>query len=244
VDHLRFGLRSIFELALSEGVVDRNPAATLFTPRNGRAGRERLVLNPDQAVAMIAALDIGEKVIASGDLGGNASREILALQLGDLDGDSLWVRRRLYKGDLDVPKTRRSSRQAALTTATLELLKAWPLRFLESRPDAWLFPSENRLPLRRDNLWRRYILSKLKPVGLQWATFQVVRRTFATLPVANGQALEHLSVRGYPASGRGSSYKQSRHCRRRPERVRTDASCGPRRSVVTSVEQHAVPSLR
>ena len=32
VDHLRFRLRSIFELAVSEGVADRNPATTLFTP--------------------------------------------------------------------------------------------------------------------------------------------------------------------------------------------------------------------
>jgi integrase len=182
VDHLRFRLRSIFELALSEGVVDRNPAATLFTPRNCRAGRERLVLNPDQAVTMIAALDIREKVIARlATWEGMRPGEILALQLGDLDGDSLWVRRRLYKGDLDVPKTRRSSRQAALTTATLGLLKEWTLRFLEARPDAWLFPSENGSPLRRDNLWRRYMLPKLKPVGLEWATFQVMRRTFATL---------------------------------------------------------------
>ena len=47
------GFVAIFELALSEGVVDRNPAVTLFTPRNCRAGRERLALSPDQAVAMI-----------------------------------------------------------------------------------------------------------------------------------------------------------------------------------------------
>ena len=32
VTHLRFRLRSIFELALSEGAVERNPATTLYTP--------------------------------------------------------------------------------------------------------------------------------------------------------------------------------------------------------------------
>lgn len=36
VDHLRFRLRSIFELAVSEGVADRNPAVALFTPKNCR----------------------------------------------------------------------------------------------------------------------------------------------------------------------------------------------------------------
>ena len=36
-------------------------------------------------------------------------------------------------------------------------------------------------PLRRDNLWRRNLLPKLKQIGLSLATFQVMRRTFATL---------------------------------------------------------------
>ena len=182
VDHLRFRLRSIFELALSEGVVDRNPAATLFTPRNCRAGRERLVLSPAQAASIVAVLDLRERVIVRlATWEGMRPGEILALQFGDLDSDCLWVRRRVYKGDLDVPKTKRSSRQVALTTATLGLLKEWRLRYLESGPDAWLFPSENGLPFRRDHIWRRYMLPKLKSAALEWATFQVMRRTFATL---------------------------------------------------------------
>jgi hypothetical protein len=34
-----------FELAVSEGVADRNPAVALFTPKNCRPGRERKVLD-------------------------------------------------------------------------------------------------------------------------------------------------------------------------------------------------------
>ncbi|MGH9628910.1 MAG: hypothetical protein ACRD7E_11345, partial [Bryobacteraceae bacterium] len=40
ISHLRFRLRSIFALALSEGVVERNPAVTLYTPRDCQPGRE------------------------------------------------------------------------------------------------------------------------------------------------------------------------------------------------------------
>jgi integrase len=47
-------------------------------------------------------------------------------------------------------------------------------------PEAWLFPSEKGTPLERDNVWRRYMLPKLEPIGLKWATFQVMRRTWAT----------------------------------------------------------------
>ena len=33
----------------------------------------------------------------------------------------------------------------------------------------------------RDNVWYRGIRPRLKPVGLDWANFQVMRRTHATL---------------------------------------------------------------
>src|SRR5262245_37326814 len=33
VDHLRWDLRQIFEMAVAEGILKRNPAALLFTPR-------------------------------------------------------------------------------------------------------------------------------------------------------------------------------------------------------------------
>lgn len=35
-------------------------------------------------------------------------------------------------------------------------------------------------PLTRDNVWRSKLLPKLKPIGLEWANFQVMRRTHAT----------------------------------------------------------------
>jgi integrase len=50
----------------------------------------------------------------------------------------------------------------------------------EAKDEAWLIPSENGTPLRRDNVWRRYMLPRLEPIGLEWATFQVMRRTWAS----------------------------------------------------------------
>ena len=45
---------------------------------------------------------------------------------------------------------------------------------------------EKGTPMRRDNIWRKSMCPKLKPAGLEWATFQVMRRTFATLSKAAG----------------------------------------------------------
>lgn len=52
---------------------------------------------------------------------------------------------------------------------------------LDQSPEAYLFPSERNTPLSKDNLWRRNMLPKLEKVGLGWATFQVMRRTNASL---------------------------------------------------------------
>ena len=182
LDHLRFRLRSIFALALSEGVVDRNPATTLFTPRQFKLGRGRKVLTPGQFAVMLAAFELREQIIARlATWEGMRPGEILALQVGDLDGDCVWVRRRLYRANLDTPKNERSARQVALTCGTQLLLESWVETSFITREDAWLFPSEKGTPLRRDNVWNRYMLPRLEPIGLDWATFQIMRRTFASL---------------------------------------------------------------
>jgi integrase len=123
VDHLRFRLRSIFEMAVSEGAVDRNPATTRYTPRHCRPGRERRVMDANQILNAAAVLDIRERVIFRlATWEGMRPGEILALQLGDFEGDSIWIRRRLYRGRTGDPKTKRSARQVALTTGTKLLL--------------------------------------------------------------------------------------------------------------------------
>ena len=182
VDHLRFRLRSIFAFAISEGVVDRNPATELFTPRVCKEARAHQVLSPDQAIAMIGALDLREKVIARLAIWeGMRPGEILSLQVGDLDQDSVWVRRRLYRGNLDDPKSKRSARRVALSIGTVSVLVMWLTQLEVADRESWLFPSESGKPIARDNVWRRYMQPKLKAVRLEWATFQVMRRTFATL---------------------------------------------------------------
>jgi integrase len=181
VDHLRFRLRSIFELAVSEGVADRNPAISLFAPRNCQPGRERKVLDSKHLVIIPEVLGIREHVIFRlATWEGMRPGEIVGLQLGDFEGDSVWVRRRLYRGKTNDPKNKRSARQVALTAATKLLLQEWIERSLIGNSDAWLFPSETGRPIGRDNLWRRYMAPKLEPLGLRWATFQVMRRTFAS----------------------------------------------------------------
>jgi len=53
---------------------------------------------------------------------------------------------------------------------------------MDGSPNAWVFASENPLkPMWRDNVWTRQMKSKLEAVGLDWANFQVLRRTHSSL---------------------------------------------------------------
>jgi integrase len=104
--------------------------------------------------------------------------EILALTVQSVAGGYADVSQRVYRGDLDSPKTRNGIRKAGLPPGLKEDLTEWLKQVPE---DGFLFPSENLAkPLWRDNLWRRYIKPKLGAVKLGWVNFQVLRRTATT----------------------------------------------------------------
>jgi len=109
--------------------------------------------------------------------------EILALQWKHVGEDHVQVVQRLYRGKLDRPKTQRSKRKVAMSASTCQLMKKWSEERAESaNVEAWVFPSAKaQTCLGRDNLWRRVISPRLQPFKLAWATFQIMRRTHASL---------------------------------------------------------------
>jgi hypothetical protein len=90
------------------------------------------------------------------------------------------IEQRLYRGDIDTPKTTSSRRIVALPTLTAKELRNW-MRLVGKSAEAWVFASENPAePLWRDNVWYRNMKPRLRTVGLDWANFQVLRRTHAS----------------------------------------------------------------
>lgn len=107
--------------------------------------------------------------------------EILALRWKAIHQSAVLVEQRVYKRLFDTPKNGKS-REIALTDGTRELLKEWRALAEDSSPEGLVFPSEAlTTPLSADNLWRRSMQPKLKKIGLDWATFQVLRKTNASL---------------------------------------------------------------
>jgi len=187
VNHLRWDLRQIFELAVNEGRMTRNPATMLFTPKNAGRG-ERRFMSIEEVRRCLSVLGTRERLIVKlALLAGMRPGEIFALKWGRLVLQYADIRQRIYKGDLDSPKTVASTRKAALSEGLLRDTEAWRSTSFAGGEDAWVFPSERlTTPLSKDNCFRRQIAPRLKDVGLSWVNFQVMRRTRCSLMNALG----------------------------------------------------------
>ncbi len=186
VAHLRWDLMLIFRMAVNDGILPRNPAELLHTPRG--TVREQRVLTLAQASIMLAALDVRERLIVK--LAGTCGMrpgEVVALQWHDLGEQSLTVVRRFYRGKIDTPKTRNSTRKVALPRSVRDDINEWRSIAHNTLPDGWVFPSENgKTPLWANNAWYDKIRPTLSTIGLGWVNYQVLRRSAVTLLNATG----------------------------------------------------------
>ena len=121
---------------------------------------------------MLSVLDVRERLAARlALLAGMRPGEILGLKWARMEADYADIRRRVYRGDVDSPKSVRSVRFAALSDGLLTSIDEWRAESLDSSADTWVFPSEKlSTPLAKDNCWRRSFLPKLTPVGFAGRT--------------------------------------------------------------------------
>lgn len=182
VAHLRWFLRQILRMAVNDGHILRNPAELLFVPREAKRP-EHTAMNREEVRKAFLAVDQRERLILKfAILAGLRPGEIFGLKWSHIASTHVDIRQRVYRGEIDTPKTSNSIRKAALSSGLLAEIERWKSLSLDPSPDAWVFPSETgKTPLGRDNVWRRHIGPQLKAVGLDWVDFHVMRRTHSTL---------------------------------------------------------------
>src|SRR5258708_1317141 len=150
VDHLRWDVKQVFDMAVAEGHVVRNPALLLFTPRDA-AKPERRVMSMKEVHTYFAVLQHRERLIAKlAVLAGMRPGEIFALKWGRLTATYADIRQRVYRGTIDTPKTNQSVRQAPLPEGLLREIEAWRAISVENRACAAGFPSERSTPPSKD----------------------------------------------------------------------------------------------
>jgi integrase len=182
VAHLRWFLNGIFKLAWSDSLMASNPAAELRIPKKCQPGRAMRPLTEEEVNQYLEVFDLREKLIARlAVFEGMRPGEILALRWKSVAGGVIRVEERVYKRMFNTPKNGKT-REGAISDGTLALLKEWAELAQDPSPDGFVFPSEKLVtPLSLDNLWRRNMFPTLDKIGLGWATFQVLRKTNASL---------------------------------------------------------------
>jgi integrase len=182
VAHLRWFLNGIFKLASSDSLISGNPAAELKIPKRCQPGRAMRPLTEEEVHTYLEAFGLREKLIARlAIFEGMRPGEILALRWKSVAGEIIRVEERVYKRKFNTPKNGKT-REGAMSDGTLELLKEWAELAQDPSPDGFVFPSEKvTTPISLDNLWRRNMRPALEAIGMEWATFQVLRKTNASL---------------------------------------------------------------
>ena len=129
------------------------------------------------------ALPLRERLIVKlAVLAGMRPGEIFGLRRGHVGESHASVCQRVYRGDIDTPKTVKSVRKVALPEGLRQDLKTWLATSPDFGPDGWLFPSEKlTTPLAKDNAWRRHIGPRLDAIGLGWVNFHILRRSHSSL---------------------------------------------------------------
>jgi integrase len=187
VAHLRWDMNQIFKMAAAEGFIQKNPAQLLFIPREAKRPVRR-VMTIEEVQICLSVLELRELLIVKlAVFAGMRPGEIFGLKWRSLQGMYADISQRVYRGDIDTPKTIHSVRRAALGQSVLRDIQTWMATHPDINDDAWVFPSENlRTPLSKDNVWRRKIAPQLEAVGLDWVDFHVLRRTHSTLMNEDG----------------------------------------------------------
>lgn len=119
--------------------------------------------------------------------------EVAALQWRHLvlDGSKphVRVRRQLYRGRLQPPKSRQGRRDVPLDHELVRALQARRIEAERSGEEDLVFANEAGGALDKDNLRRRHLRPAAEEAGAPWAGFHTVRHTCASLLFERGASV-------------------------------------------------------
>jgi integrase len=188
VAHIKHFVSGIFAFARQYGhFVGANPMTGLKLPK-AKPPKETYAYSVDEERTMMNSLTgMARVAVAVASWTGLDKGEIEGLRWEDFRNGDLHVTRKIWDGNIKLPKT--EARQAAVPVIKplREVLERYRLE-CGSPTEGWLFPSnrtDKSLPMRMDNLAPRHIVPNL-PKEVAWHGWHSFRRGLATSLRANG----------------------------------------------------------
>lgn len=168
--------------AVKWSLIPRNVASLVELPKDSR--KEINALNERQVKRLLAAVE-GDKLEALYVLAvttGMRSGELLGLRWEDVDleAGTLQVRRTVFNGRIEAPKTSKSRRNIKLTSNSVQALRVHP------RVGEWIFCTGVGTPISVHNLYNRSWKPLLKKADLPHIRLHDLRHTCATLLLTKG----------------------------------------------------------
>jgi integrase len=189
VKHIRTTLGTILGAAEFWGYIEDNPVRKTRLPRRGLQP-EKTVLSPEQLCSLLQGLpEPSKSLVWLLLLTGLRIGELLALRWQDVDlnGGFLRVRRTLYEGHFDEPKTRSSNRTVPLSVKGVEILSSMRPKIVD--PDELVFRTKKGTPLCRRNLTNRQLAPVCEELKISKIGWHSLRHSNATLLDAVGTPL-------------------------------------------------------
>jgi integrase len=191
-------VRALLATAVEEGLLRTNPAAGLRlgggTTRADPAEMRR-ALDENQLRRLVEETPERWRLLVR-FLAQTGLRvgELIALRWGDVDLGSrrLSVRRRLYRGRLDAPKSSYGIRQVPISTRVAQDL----LRFRGpgAGDEAPVFSGPEGRPLRAEFVLRSVVKPAAKRAGVPWAGVHRLRHTCASIHFRSGWNAKQVQV--------------------------------------------------
>ena len=190
VKRIHTTLHKALKQAVRWQMIPRNPCDSVDTPKGYRG--EIKPLDKEQVKVLLSvAKETQPRLYALCVLGvtaGLRQAELIGLQWSDLDLERsrLTVKRTVFKGKVNAPKTARGSRTVRLTRLAVEALPQH-----RSNSDVWVFSTRNGTPLDCGNFHRDHWQPVLVRAGLPRISFHAAtRHTCATLLLGQGVHLK------------------------------------------------------
>lgn len=184
----------VFKYAQRTGVVDRNPMQNTSLPR-ATPQAETMAYSLEEVSEMLRLVPgRGAVIVAVAAYTGLRRGELAGLQWSDYTGGMLYVRRAMWMGTSDLPKTRKSAAPVPVIKPLADRLDAWrgELFMKLGHLPLWLFGEESLdmqavedreiVPYLPDGVWygwhcfRRGLATSLKKLGVDDMLIQAILR--------------------------------------------------------------------
>ena len=188
-------LRAMLGSALEEGLIRYSPAHGLRLPTATKGATKHL--EPDELTALFIETPepwrLWVRLLA---YTGARIGEFVELRWRDVDlfEGTVSIARRVYRGQVDQPKSAYGVRTLPLTSALVAELRRHKLASRWSDDDDPIFATTEGTPHQPSNISRRMFKPAAKAAGVGWASFHTVRHTCATRLAREGYGADAIQA--------------------------------------------------